>query len=103
MTPYSRADRASGLIQGQPDGLLKMRDIPQSDVVSVGDTVFTSGLGGNFPRQILIGQITEVGRKDYDLYQIATVQPTVDFDHLEVVLVITGFEAVEATAPEEQE
>jgi rod shape-determining protein MreC len=61
----------------------------------VGDTVFTSGLGGNFPRQILIGQIVKVERKDYALYQTAIVQPTVDFRKLEAVLVITDFEPIE--------
>jgi rod shape-determining protein MreC len=97
----TQSTRASGLIQGQVDGSLAMRAIPQGDTVSVGDTVFTSGLGGNFPRQILIGQITGVERKDFDLYQVATVQPTVDFDHLEAVLVITGFEPIEEPNPEE--
>jgi rod shape-determining protein MreC len=97
----TQSTRASGLVQGQADGSLVMRAIPQGDTVSVGDTVFTSGLGGNFPRQLLIGQITEVERKDYDLYQVATVQPTVDFDHLETVLVITDFEPIEETNPEE--
>jgi rod shape-determining protein MreC len=93
----TQSTRANGLIQGQADGSLVMRSIPQADVVSVGDTVFTSGLGGNFPRQILIGQIIAVERKDYELYQSAVVQPTVDFDHLEVVLVVTGFEPVKET------
>ncbi|MBN1135894.1 MAG: rod shape-determining protein MreC [Anaerolineae bacterium] len=87
----TQSTRATGLLQGRPDGLPVMRDIPQSDTVSVGDTVFTSGLGGNLPRQILIGQITSVQRNDYDLYQTAVVQPTVDFYHLEMVLIITGF------------
>jgi rod shape-determining protein MreC len=96
----TQSTRASGLVQGQADGSLVMRSIPQGDTVSVGDTVFTSGLGGNFPRQILIGQITEVERKDYELYQSAVVQPTVDFDHLEAVLVIRDFEPVEETEPE---
>ena len=91
----TQSTRASGLIQGQADGSLILHNVLQSDTLSVGDTVFTSGLGGNFPRQILIGQITEVERKDYDLYQKATVQATVDFDHLEVVLVITDFEAIQ--------
>jgi rod shape-determining protein MreC len=99
----TQSTRASGLIQGQADGSLVMREIPQGDIISVGDTVFTSGLGGNFPRQILIGQITEVERKDYNLYQTASVQPTVDFDHLEAVLVITGFEPIEETASEDSE
>jgi rod shape-determining protein MreC len=95
----TQSTRASGLLQGQADGSLLMRNIPQRDTVSVGDTVFTSGLGGTFPRQILIGQITEVNQQDYDLYQSATVEPTVDFDHLELVLVITDFEPIEAAEP----
>jgi rod shape-determining protein MreC len=93
----TQSTRASGLVQGTPDGSLIMRDILQADTVSVGDVVFTSGLGGNFPRQIPIGQITEVERKDYDLYQTARVQPTVDFQHLESVLIITNFSEIEAT------
>jgi len=98
----TQSSRATGLVQGRPDGLPVMRDIPQADTVSVGDTVFTSGLGGNFPRQILIGQITAVERNDYDLYQTAIVQPTVDFNHLEMVLIITDFEPIEEQATEGQ-
>lgn len=97
----TQSTRATGLIQGQPDGNLVMRAIPQGDVVSVGDTVFTSGLGGNFPRQIPIGQVTEVERQDYELYQTALVHPTVDFDHLEAVLVITDFKAMDGTQLED--
>jgi rod shape-determining protein MreC len=96
----TQSTRANGLVQGQVDGTLVMLNIPQGETVSVGDTVFTSGLGGNFPRQLLIGQITDVTRKDYEMYQQATVQPTVDFRHLEAVLVITDFAAIE---PEEGE
>jgi rod shape-determining protein MreC len=104
----TQSTRASGLVEGQIGDSLVMRSISQSDVVSVGDTVFTSGLGGNFPRQILIGQIVEVDRQDYELYQTAVVQPTVDFDHLEVVLVITDFEPITETdqvpvGPEEEQ
>lgn len=91
----TQSTRASGLVQGEPDGSVIMRDIPQSDTISVGDTVFTSGLGGNLPRQLLIGQITGVERKDYDLYQQASVEPTVDFGRLEEVMVITGFAPIE--------
>ncbi len=90
----TQSTRASGLVQGQADGSLVMRNIPQGDTVSVGDTVFTSGLGGNFPRQVLIGQITAVQRHDYDLYQTATIRPTVDLDHLEEVLIITAFQPI---------
>jgi rod shape-determining protein MreC len=80
-----------------------MRAIPQEDTVSVGDIVFTSGLGGNFPRQIIIGQVIKVERKDYELYQTASVQPTVDFDHLEAVLILTDFQPIEGPEPAETE
>ncbi len=102
VSALTQSTRASGSIEGQADGSLVMRSIPQADTVSVGDTVFTSGLGGNFPRQILIGQIVEVERRDYELYQSATVQPTVDFDHLEAVLIVTGFEPIEEIEPEDE-
>jgi rod shape-determining protein MreC len=102
VSALTQSTRASGSIEGQADGSLIMRAIPQEDTVSVGDTVFTSGLGGNFPRQILIGQIVEAERRDYDLYQTAIVQPTVDFDHLEAVLIVTGFEPIEETEPEDE-
>jgi rod shape-determining protein MreC len=97
----AQSTRASGLVEGQVDGSLVMQRIPQSETVSVGDTVFTSGLGGTFPRQILIGQITAVQRKDYDLYQSAVVKPTVDFGHLETVLVVTSFEPMDGDIGDE--
>jgi rod shape-determining protein MreC len=98
----TQSTRASGSVQGQADGSLIMRSISQADTVSVGDTVFTSGLGGNFPRQLLIGQIIEAERKDFELYQSAIVQPTVDFDHLEAVLIITDFEPIEEVEPADE-
>ncbi|MGD8462822.1 MAG: rod shape-determining protein MreC [Anaerolineae bacterium] len=101
VSALTQSTRASGIVQGQADGSLLMHSILQGDTVSVGDTVFTSGLGGNFPRQIPIGQITEVDRKDFELYQSATVQPTVDFEHLEAVLIIAGFEPIEEDTAQE--
>ena len=98
----TQSTRASGSVQGQADGSLIMRSISPADTVSVGDTVFTSGLGGNFPRQLLIGQIIEAERKDFELYQSAIVQPTVDFDHLEAVLIITDFEPIEDVEPADE-
>jgi len=95
----TQSTRAGGLVQGQVDGSLILRAVPMDETLSVGDTVFTSGLGGNFPRQILIGQITAVDRQDYEPYQSATVQPTVDFAHLEMVLIVVGFEPIAEPAP----
>jgi cell shape-determining protein MreC len=41
---------------------------------------------------LVIGQVTAVRQKDIELFQEAEVEPTVEFDHLEMVMIITDFE-----------
>ena len=87
--------RAQAVLQGQITGEVALDMIPQSANVQSGDLVLTSGLGGNYPADILIGQVTGVRRRDYDIFQRASVQPVVDFSNLEIVLVITNFRPVD--------
>jgi rod shape-determining protein MreC len=84
--------RAVGVVAGQAGQLPQMQYIAQEADVSVGDEVITSGLGGNFPKNLVIGQVIEVEKEDFDMYQQATVRPTVNFNRLEFVLVITNFQ-----------
>ncbi|GAB4543248.1 MAG: rod shape-determining protein MreC [Anaerolineae bacterium] len=83
--------RVTGIVRGSIDSGLTMERIPQGETVSPGDIVLTSGLGGNFPDKLVIGQITEVTQRDSDMFQTARVRPTVDFGKLEEVLVIVTF------------
>jgi rod shape-determining protein MreC len=69
--------------------------IPLDSYVEPGDVVLTSGLGGNFPPNIFVGQVLSVQRRDNALFQTASVQPIVDFESLNAVLIITNFEAVD--------
>jgi rod shape-determining protein MreC len=89
-----QVSRATGLASGQPDGSLALEQIPQSEQVSIGDTVVTSGQGGLMPKGLIIGQVAAVEKQDIDLYQRAVLQPAVDLGRLEVVLVITDFDPV---------
>ena len=59
--------------------------------------VLTSGLGGKFPQDIVIGRIVEVERREADLFQRAIVQPAVDFNSLEVIFVITSFRVIDTS------
>ncbi len=79
-----------------------MEYIPQDADLAVGDLVITSGLGGTFPKNLVIGQIVEVRKRDYDMFQEAVVRPTVNFDQLEVVLVITNFKPLPGQPDEPQ-
>jgi len=86
---------AQAVLLGSLTGELSLDLIPQTASVNVGDLVLTSGLGGNFPGNILIGQITSLRRRETDLFQQASVQPVVDFSKLEIVLLITNFRPVD--------
>lgn len=95
--------RDQGSVQGQLTGNLRMVMIPQEAEVRVGDLVFTSGLGGNFPSDIPIGQITSKHQFEFELNQEAEVHSLVDFDTLEFVLVITSFQPIDLSAFEDEE
>ncbi len=89
-----QSSRATGVVEGQVGGSLLMKYIPQEDTVNVNDIVLTSGLGGNFPKKLIIGQVTAVHRRDIEMFQQADIRPTADFNNLEIVLVITNFEPI---------
>lgn len=83
------------VLQGQLNGDLVLNFVPQSAKMQAGDLIVTSGLGGNYPANILVGQVTNVQALPFDLFQTAAVQPAVDFSRLEIVLVITNFQPVD--------
>ena len=86
-----QSSRATGVVEGHVGGSLVMKYIPQGETVNVNDIVLTSGLGGNFPKKLIIGQVTTVQQRDIEMFQEAHIRPTVDFNNLEIVLVITNF------------
>jgi len=90
-----QSSRATGIVEGKADGGLVMKYIPQTVIVNVGDIILTSGLGATFPKRLVIGQVTAVHKRDIELFQQAEIKPTVDFERLEIVLVITNFEPIE--------
>ncbi len=99
--------RVTGLVRGNIEGTLTMERIPQNEKVNPGDIVLTSGLGGNFPDKLVIGQVTEVLKRDQDMFQTARIRPTVDFGKLETMLIVTSFNPVdfesEILKPQESE
>jgi rod shape-determining protein MreC len=96
-----QTSRATGVVGGQVGGSLVMKYIPQGEMVNVNDIVLTSGLGSNFPKKLIIGQVTAVHQRDIEMFQQADIRPTVDFNNLEIVLVITNFQPIglEETSP----
>jgi len=93
--------RDEGSIVGQASNDLRMEFIPLNAKVQEGDIVITSGLGGNLPAGIVIGQVTSVQQREFELFQNAVVRSLNNFATLETVLVITNFQPVDLSVFEQ--
>ena len=93
--------RDEGLVtgQGKDRGTLVMNDLKKiaKDKIGYGDLVVSSGLGGVYPKGINIGRIRDITAPAYETSLVLQVQPIIDFDRVEY-LVLIGPE-VEAPAP----
>jgi rod shape-determining protein MreC len=75
---------------GQGNNLLSMIHMPHDAEIEVGQTIVTSGLSGLFPPGIRIGQVIKVEDEASGLMKRASIEPFVNFNRLEEVLVITN-------------
>ena len=56
--------------------------------VRIGDTIITSGIVGGFPKGLAIGQVTRISYSEDHVNQAITIEPWVDFDKVEEVIVL---------------
>ena len=90
-----KAAETEAQLLGSLTGDLALDMIPLDENVEPGDIVLTSGLGGNYPPNIFVGQVLSVQTRENVLFQTATVQPIVDFNSISSVLVVSNFVAVD--------
>ncbi|MBC8206794.1 MAG: rod shape-determining protein MreC [Kiritimatiellales bacterium] len=81
-----------GLVTGQGVNLkgypiARMRFIHKDTPIRVGDEVVTSGLGGVFPRDVIIGYIESISTEEAGLYQVADILPQAVINLTDVVFV----------------
>lgn len=81
--------KSDGIVKGTPNRGLSF-DLAQGDI-KVGDTVVTSGLGGNYPQGIPIGRVSEVSGTTQDLFRKVKVEPGVRLSTAQTVLVLLSF------------
>jgi rod shape-determining protein MreC len=79
---------AKGIVNGEYGLGLQMKMISQTEVLSEGDTVIVSGLGGKLPRGLTIGKIGQIGQSPDKLFQTASVVPAIDVSDLRTVFII---------------
>lgn len=67
---------------------LLLKRIPYEAKIKEGQIVQTSGMGGVFPSQLIIGTVEEVVPDEYGLTQMAYVKPGANFYDIEHVMVV---------------
>ena len=77
------------------EGRLKLTYLPESAGLLSGDYIVTSGLGGYYPSNLVIGTVESVKVDDDGLAPYAIIVPMVDFDALTEVFVIKDFDIID--------
>lgn len=99
--------RSTGVVSRAGIGNLLVMDwIDLEANLQIGETVVTAGIDGNspqelianrFPPNIVIGRVIELRGGQSELFQQAVIESAVDFDALEMVLVVTNFAPADPT------
>lgn len=66
--------------------------LERTTAVSPGGIILTSGIGGIYPKGLIIGTVNEVCESEYDLSNYAIIEPGVNIKDIEDLYIITDFE-----------
>lgn len=93
--------RVAAIVEGNGANPLmpKMVNIARDADVIKGDKIITSGLGGIYPKGLLIGEVTDIVNEEGGLLKYTVIKPAVDFDRLEEVMVIVKSREPAAVLP----
>lgn len=74
-----------GIVKGTGTSTMELEYVRSSEMVDIGSTVITSGLGGRFPVGIRIGQVVGVKKDPGKIFLRITVRPSVDMSRIDSV------------------
>lgn len=102
LSPDTRAgavDKASGdsgIVSGSTylcdDNLTRLNTLAENNKVAEGDMIVTSGTGGVYPGNLIIGSVKEISIDSYDNSRYAVIEPYEDIRTITAAAVITDFE-----------
>lgn len=90
VSAFVQSNRAEGIVRGSIDGRLTLDFVSVETTLQAGDVVITSGMGGVYPKGIIVGEISDVRAEPGRLYQYVRVRPAAELEGIEEVLVLVG-------------
>jgi rod shape-determining protein MreC len=82
--------RARGIVRGGLGGKCLFDYALRKNDIQVGDVVISSGLDTVFPKGLRVGRVAEIVKRNAGIFQDVIIEPSVDFEKLEEVLVLLG-------------
>ena len=82
---------AECVVQGSITGDVTIEMVSQDVKLEPGQVIQTSGLGGDYPADFIIGQVLNVNQINNEIFQSASILPAEDFNSLQAVLVVSNF------------
>jgi rod shape-determining protein MreC len=70
--------------------LLELRNVPYRDTLKAGTAIFSSGLGGTWPRGVLIGTVMEEVKEAESWSRTFILRPAVNPAHVTSVMILTA-------------
>ena len=86
---------AQGDLALMNEGLLRLSYLEGESSLMNGDLILTSGLGGYYPSDLVIGAVREIRTDDTGLTKYAILTPQVEIDELRQVFIISDFQTVD--------
>jgi rod shape-determining protein MreC len=80
--------RVQGIVKGLGREAFALHYVLKSAVVEKGDYVLTSGLGGVFPKGLMVGTVSDIKKSRRGMFQDIEIEPAVDFSQLEYLIII---------------
>ena len=80
--------RESGITVGTGENICEMKFVPISAKINLGDKVISSGLGGVFPKGLVVGRVVDIVKQSQELFQDIMVEPSADLSNIEEVIVL---------------
>lgn len=85
-----QSTRATGVVHGSVEGRLSLDYLDPKSPVKPGDVLVTSGLGGAYPKGLVVGDVSKATTDAAGLFPHVEVTSRVPIDALEEVIVLVG-------------
>lgn len=83
-----QSNRVRGIVEGSGE-YCKLKYVLNEADLKIGDRLISSGMDGVYPKGLLVGIISNLSKSRENLLQLVEVKPSVDFDRLESVFIVT--------------